>query len=56
MATPEVNENCPNVQNDPHRCNIKLEIFHFDMLWCYGVIKESLRGVAESCFSPGEIG
>ena len=25
MATPEINENCHYVQNDPHRCKIKLE-------------------------------
>ena len=39
MATPEVNGNCHHVQNDPHRCKIKLEKFHFDILWCYEVIK-----------------
>ena len=44
MATPEINENCRYVQNDPHRCKIKLEKFHFDILSCYGVIKESLPG------------
>ena len=27
MATPEINENCHYVQNDPHRCKIKLENF-----------------------------
>ena len=37
MATPDVNENCHYVQNDPHRCKIKLEKLHFDILWCYGV-------------------
>ena len=47
MATPEVNENCHHVQNDLHRCKTKLEKFYVDILWCYGVIKESL---------PGEIG
>ena len=44
MATPEINENCHYVQNDLHRRKIKLEKFHFDILCCYGVIKESLRG------------
>ena len=44
MATPEFNENCHCVQNDPHRCKIKLEKFHFDTLCCFGVIKESLSG------------
>ena len=44
MATPEVNENCHYVENDPHRCKIKLENFHFDILCCYEVIKESLAG------------
>ena len=44
MATPEVNENCHHVQNDPHRRKIKLEKFHFDILWSYGVIKESFPG------------
>ena len=44
MATPGINENCHYVQNDPHRCKTKLEKIHFDILYCYGVIKESLPG------------
>ena len=52
MATPEINKNFHYVQHDPHRCKIKLEKFHFDILYCYGVIKESLRGE----IPPGEIG
>ena len=44
MATSKINENYHYVQNDPHRCKITLEKFHFDILCCYGVIKESLRG------------
>ena len=44
MATPEVDENCDHVQNDPHKCNIKLEKFRFDILWCYGVIKKRFEG------------
>ena len=44
MATPEINENCHYVQNDPHKCKIKLENFHFDILCNFGVIKESLPG------------
>ena len=44
MATPEINENCHCEQNDPHRCKIKLEKFHFDTLCCFAVIKESLPG------------
>ena len=35
MATPEVNEKCHRVQNDPHRCKIELEKFHFVILWGY---------------------
>ena len=54
MATPEINENCLYVQNDPHKCRIKLRKFHFDILCCFGVIKERLPGGAES--PPGEIG
>ena len=42
MATPEVNENCHFVQNDPHSCKIKLKKFRFDILSCFRVIKESL--------------
>ena len=42
MATPEINENCHCVQNYPHKCKIKLEKFRFDILCCFGVIKESL--------------
>ena len=36
------------VQNDPQWCKIKFEEFHFNILWCYGVIKESFLGAAES--------
>ena len=57
MATPEINENCHYVQNDSNRCKIKLEKFHFDVLFCFGVIKESLPGGTESAPPPpGEIG
>ena len=53
MATPEINENCYYVQNDPHRCKIKREKFHFDIFCCFGVIKESLPGGgAESAPPP----
>ena len=55
MATPEINENCHCVQNDPHRCKIKLEKFHFDILCCFGVIRESLPG-GWNLPPPGEIG
>ena len=48
MATPETNKNCHYVQNDPHKCSIKLGKFHFDILCCFGVIKESLPGGADS--------
>ena len=53
MATPEINENCHYVQNDPHKCRIKAEKFHFDILCCFGVIKESFPGGRNP---PGEIG
>ena len=56
MATPKINENCHYVQNDPHKCKIKLEKFHFDILCRFGVIKESLLGGPESAPPPGEIG
>ena len=45
MATPKINENCHYVQNDPHKCKIELEKFHFDILCRFGVIKESLSDV-----------
>ena len=44
MTTPEDNANCYHMQNDPHRCKIKPERFHCDILWCYEFIKESFRG------------
>ena len=44
METPENSENCYHVKNGPHISKIKLEKFHFDILCCYGVIKESLPG------------
>ena len=56
MATPKINENYYYVENDPHKCKIKLEKFHFDILCRFGVIKESLPGGAKSAPPPGEIG
>ena len=55
MATPKIYENCHNVQNDPHKCKIKLEKFHFDILCRFGVIKESLPGDRNPP-PPGKIG
>ena len=51
MAIPEISENCHYVQNDPYRL---LEKFHFDILCCFGIIKESLPG--DGFRPPGEIG
>ena len=45
MATPETNDTCHYVQNDPHRCKIKLKKIHFDILCCHGIIKEVSQGV-----------
>ena len=56
MATAETNEKCYYMQHDPHKCKIKLEKFHFDILCRFGVIKESLLGGAEFAPPPGEIG
>ena len=56
MATPKINENCHHVENDPHKCKIKPEKFHFDILCHFGVIKESLPGGIRSPPPPGEIG
>ena len=56
MATPKINENCPYVQNDPHKCKIKLEKFHFGILCRFGVIKESLPGGGIRPPPLGEIG
>ena len=57
MATLEVNENRHHVQNDLHRCKIKLEKFNVDILWCYRVIKKSLSGGGGANPPlPGEIG
>ena len=53
MATPKINENCHYVKNYSHKCKIKLEKFHFDILCRFGVIKESLPGCG---IPPGEIG
>ena len=52
MAAPDDNESCHHVQNDPQWCKIKLEKFHFNVLWCYGVITESFP----SRNPPGEVG
>ena len=35
MEIPEIDENGHYVQNDPHRCKIKLEKFHFDHNLCF---------------------
>ena len=51
MATPEINGNCYYMKNNPYKCKIKLEKFHFDTLCRFGVIKESLPPPP-----PGEIG
>ena len=44
MATPEDTENCHHVESESQRCKVELEKFHFNMLRCYGVIKESFPG------------
>ena len=54
MATLKINDNCRYVQNDSHKCKIKLEKFHFDLLCRFEVIKESLPG--GGIRPPGEIG
>ena len=56
MATPETNEKCYYLQHDPHKCKIKPEKFHFDILCRFGVIKESLLGGGGIRPPPGEIG
>ena len=56
MVTPEITENCHYVQNDPHKCRIKLGKFDFDILCCFGVIKERLLGGRNPLPPPGEIG
>ena len=54
MATPEVNENCRYVQNDPHWCKIKLKTFI--LISC--AVLELLRKVSQggAFRPPGEIG
>ena len=54
MPTPEINENCHYVKNDPHRCKIKLE--NFTLIAC--VVMELLRKVSRGVVRrpPGEIG
>ena len=56
MVTPKVNENFHYLQNGPNKCKIKLEKFHFDILCCFGVIKESLPLGQNPPPPPGEIG
>ena len=64
MATPKINEKCHYMQDDPHKCKIKLEKFHFDILCRFGVIKESRFGVIKESLPggrnppppPGEMG
>ena len=58
MAKPKTNKNCRCVQNNPHKCKIKLETFHFDILCRFGVIKESFPrgGIRPPPPPAGEIG
>ena len=56
MATPEINENCHYVQNDPHKCRIQLRKFHFDILCCFRVIKGKSPKGGRIRPSLGEIG
>ena len=44
MGTPKTKKDCRYVLNDFHKCKIKLEKFHFDILCRFGVTKESLPG------------
>ena len=53
MTAPKTNENCHYLQNDLHKCKIKLEKFHFDILCRFGVIKESLPGGIKDCTLRG---
>ena len=55
MAALEENENCDHVKNDPQKCKIKLEKFHFNIFWCYGVIEESFRGGVRICTPSPEV-
>ena len=43
MATPEANENCHYMQNDPHKCRTKLE--NFILISC--AVSELLRKVSQ---------
>ena len=51
MATPEIKENCHHVQNDPHRCKIKLE--NFLLISC--AVMEVLRKVSQGAESPPQV-
>ena len=53
MATPKINENCHYMQNNSHKCKIKLEKIHFDILCRFGVIKGNLP--EGEVYPPGEI-
>ena len=55
MATPNINENGHYVQNDSHKCKIKLEKFHCDILCRFGAITVSLPGGRAESALPGEI-
>ena len=59
MAVPEDNEKCHYVQNDPNGVRLHLKKCHFNILWCYGVIKESFSGKRNPPLPPpppGEVG
>ena len=55
MARTEINVNCHYVQNDPHKCRIKLVKFHFDILCCFGVIKDNLPGGGAESAPPPQV-
>ena len=44
MATPKINENCHYVQNDPHKCKIKLEKFHLISCDILELLRKVSRG------------
>ena len=56
MATPKINVNCHYVQNDPHKCKIKLEKFHLISCAVLELLRKVSQGGRNPPPPPGEIG
>ena len=55
MATPKTNENCHYVQNDPHKCKIKLKNLTVISCAVLELLRKVFQGGRNPPLPPGEI-